>query len=592
MNTSVARSGDILPEETSFDYIIVGGGPGGLTCAKRLCEYLPNAKVALIEAGGSDEDIYPGADMPMMFTSQHFTENDWRYFTPPQAAASGRSVYLPRGKVLGGTSTGNATLLNRGSKQDWDELAKENPGWSWDEVTPFFKNVETFHPIQLEYEPTAHGTKGPLHFQHPEPVGISYKVIESFESKGLPHVTDFFSIGAIHGADHVPRSVHKGVRTHAGHYLSRGGFPDNLTIFYRCQVLRATIENKDGAKVCTGVQVNHSRTNKQFALHATKEVVISGGSYNSPVILMHSGIGPEAELNKHHIKINSKREGVGQNLVDHLMVWNFYEVSDASLTNDYGYWAENREKSAEQWHKTKDGPLANFLIGPMAYMKLTDEQLAEIPEWQATAEATGLEDPTEAPIGSPQIEFFSTEAYGGYEEQLDDPKTDEAAISMTTLLLNQRSKGTVTLSSFHPLAPPVIDHAYLSDPLDVALLAWGCKYADEIMRDGAGTKSVVPGPWPRHAAKPTTIEGWKQFVRDNATTCFHPSGTCKMGPAEDPSTVVDARLRVHGVKGLRVADLSVMPRLPLGHPQHPTYMIGEKAAHMIAEDAGVRVTIV
>lgn len=582
---------DTLPEEQCFDYIIVGAGPGGIACAKRLSEYMPEKKIALIEAGGADDEIFPATDMPMMFTSQHFTENDWRYFSSKQSAASDRNIYLPRGKVIGGTSTGNATLLNRGSKEDWDEMAKLNPGWSWDEVTPFFKNVETFHPISLDWEPEMHGKKGPLHFQHPEPVEISFKIIESYESKGLPKVRDFFSVGASHGCDHVPRSVYKGVRTHAGHYIKGENKPDNLTIFLRSQVLRAVIEERSGRKICTGVNVHQTRTNRHFTLHASEEVILSGGAYNTPVILMHSGIGPESELHKHHIPVNVNAQGVGKNLTDHLMVWSFYEVSDSALTNDPGYYPENIKNSEKQWHETRNGPLANFLIGPMAYMKLTEQQLTEIPEWHEMKAALGGKDPTGAPEGSPQIEFFSTEAYGAYEEQLDNPKTGEAAISLTTLLLNQRSKGTVTLSSFHPLAPPHIDHAYLSDPLDVALFAWGCRYADEIMREGKGTKDVIRGAWPRGQHKPTTLEGWKQFVRDNATTCYHPAGTCKMGPAEDPGAVVCTRLKVHGVEGLRIADLSVMPRLSLGHPQHPTYMIGEKAAYMIAEDAGVKVEI-
>ncbi|GAA4929240.1 choline dehydrogenase-like flavoprotein [Actinomycetospora succinea] len=588
----VSGGEETIPEERSFDYVVVGAGPAGLACARRLCDYMPSARVALVEAGGSGEDLYPALDMPMMFTSQHFTENDWRYFTTPQAGASGRSIYLPRGKVLGGTSTGNATLLNRGCAEDWDDLGEKNPGWSWSQVLPFFKNVETFHPSGLAFESAVHGQSGPLAFGHPDPAGISHKVVEGFESKGMPRVTDFFSAGAAHGCDHVPRSVHEGVRTHAGHYLSEGGWPRNLTVFYRCQVLRARIEDgPDGAKVCSGVDVHHTRTTRHFSLDATAEVVISSGAYNSPVVLMHSGIGPQGELDQHQIPVNSRVEGVGRNLIDHLMVWSFYEISDPELTNDHGFRPENHAEAEQQWHDSRSGPMASVLIGPMAYMRLDARQREEIVEWHTAGQSDGGRegDPTGAPPGAPHLEFFGTEAYGGYEEQLDTPGPGQAAISLTTLLLHQRSRGSVTLSSFHPLAPPTIDHAYLSDPLDVALLAWGCRFAHDIMTTGAGTSEVTAGPWPRDVAKPDTVDEWKQFVRDNATTCYHPSGTCKMGPADDPTAVVDARLRVYGVRGLRVADLSVLPRLPAGHPQHAVYMIGEKAAHLIAEDAGVEV---
>ncbi|KAI8711322.1 Choline dehydrogenase [Fusarium sp. LHS14.1] len=419
------------------------------------------------------------------------------------------------------------------------------------------KQVETFHQLGNEpYVPEVPGTKGPLHFQHAEPAPISHRIIKSFESKQLPRVIDMLSTGGNESVDHCLHSAHKGLRQHGGYYVQVNQKPDNLMIIFHRHCMRVLIDKVVASEwQAVGVEVNDPRTNKTRKIKASKEVIVSAGTCNTPVVLMHSGIGPKEHLSHFHIPVKQDLPGVGSNLTDHLMVWTFYEINDPTLTNDNGYYpAENFQKSVDQWLATKDGPLAKSLMGNIAFRSFAKE-LEDMPEYHAVKAARpDLCDPTETPIGGPHIEWFSTEAYGGYEEQLGFPGEGRAAISLTTLLMYQCSRGTVWLNSYHLQAPPLIDHTYLSEPLDVELFAAGCDMAEDIIRTGSGTKDCVTGAWPPTAPHPTTREGWREWVRQRATTCYHPGGTAKMGPASDPMSVVDHRLRFHGIRRLRVAD--------------------------------------
>jgi len=318
-------------------------------------------------------------------------------------------------------------------------------------------------------------------------------------------------------------------------------------------------------------------------IKAKKEVIISGGAYCSPTILMRSGIGGKAELAAHGIDCKADLPGVGKNLMDHVIAFIFYSTTKPNITIDHLLYKPNALGEAyRQWKEEKRGPLSTFPFGAFAFARL-DERLKSEPLWNSAPRQEGR-DPMGLTPSQPHIEFWNTECYGGPKQFADFPDGDKShAFSIIAELFAPRSRGSVTLKSADPKDNPVVDHNYLSDELDVLVLSEACKFGNEIIMQGKGTVDIVDGSWPVKMShhKHTTREEWVPYVKENATTCYHPAGACKMGADKDPMAVLDAELRVRGVKGLRVADTSVMPLLNQGHTQMPAYAIGEKAADLI-----------
>lgn len=315
---------------------------------------------------------------------------------------------------------------------------------------------------------------------------------------------------------------------------------------------------------------------------ATREIIVSGGAYCSPAILLRSGIGPKEELEKLGIKCLIDSPGVGKNLLDHLIVFAFYETEKEGLTNDHlVYHGDGLMNSFKQYQEKKTGVLSTFPFGAFAFARL-DDRLKDEPLWKNAQREQGR-DPMGLTPSQPNVEYFTTELYGGPKQYDQFPIDKKHAFSMITELFSPRSKGTVTLASTDPLENPVVDHNYLSDPLDMLVLSEGCRLGNEVVMQGAGTRDIVKGSWPsdltHHAY--TDRKSWEPYVRQQATTCYHAAGTCKMGKDGDETAVLDAELKVRGAKGLRVADAAVMPTLHGGHTQAPVYGIAEKAADLI-----------
>jgi choline dehydrogenase-like flavoprotein len=285
-------------------------------------------------------------------------------------------------------------------------------------------------------------------------------------------------------------------------------------------------------------------------------------------------------------------------------VFIYYETEKSGLTNDYLLYHGNAlAESYRQWKEERRGALSTFPFGAFAYARL-DERMANDPLWVNAPRSEGR-DPMGLTPSQPNIEFFSTECYGGPKQYADFPVDNKHAFSIICELFSPRSRGYVALKSKDPLDNPVVDHNYLSDELDLAVLAEACSYGNEIITKGKGTKDIVKGSWPPNLTHHTysNREEWKPFVREHATTCrfrtlapycaptnfactgYHPAGTCRMGPLDDKNAVLDENLQVRGVKGLRVADTSIMPLLNQGHTQMPAYAIGEKAADLIKKSA-------
>jgi len=299
----------------------------------------------------------------------------------------------------------------------------------------------------------------------------------------------------------------------------------------------------------------------------------------------------------------------------HKIVFIFYETDKAGLTNDHlVYHGDSMSKTYALWKDQKAGFLSTFPFGAFAYARL-DERLADSPLWTSAPRAPGR-DPMGLTQAQPNIEFFTTECYGGPKQYDQFPTDGQHAFSIIAELFAPRSRGTVTLRSAEATAVPVVDCNYLADPLDVEVLAEACRFGNEIVMQGAGTKDIIRGSWPPELAhhRFQTREEWVPFVKENATTCnpqisliilagrscvkhdanfscetgYHASGTCAMGKASDPNAVVNEVLTLRGVKGLRIADCSIMPTLHGGHTQMPAYGIGEKAADLIKEAWGLK----
>jgi len=410
---------------------------------------------------------------------------------------------------------------------------------------------------------------------------ISELMLKSMESQGLPLDHDMFTTGSkAHGCGHAPRTVHKGLRSTGADFVTDDYHRPNIDIVVDTLVDRV---NFDSNKRAVSVDVV-SKSGERSTVQAKKEIIISGGAYCSPAVLLRSGIGSKEELQKLNIECLVDSPGVGKNLLDHLIVFVFYEVSKDGLTNDHlVYHGDAAMEAYTLYKEKKTGILSTFPFGAFAFARL-DDRLADEPLWQE-AQKTAPEgrDPMGLTKSQPHIEFFTTELYGGPKQYDKYPIDKKSAFAMITELFSPRSKGSVTINSTDPFENPVVDCNYLAEELDMLVLSEGVRFGNEIVMNGAATKDVVKGSWPadltHHAF--TKREDWIPHIKKEATTCYHAAGTCKLGNDSDPMAVLDPELRVRGVTGLRVADCSIMPALHGGHTQMPAYGIGEKAADLI-----------
>ncbi|KAK4986798.1 hypothetical protein LTR50_005093 [Elasticomyces elasticus] len=566
--------------EEEYDYIVCGGGTSGCVVAARLASD-PNIRILLVEAGAHNEDL-ENVHMVGGWSKNFDGPEDWNIVTKAMDGVDGRQVKVSRGRFLGGSSGVNGTLCIRGCKQDFDDW--ELPGWSGEEVFAAMRKAETFHTKPwFKAAPNAHGTDGLLHTEPHDLAPISERMLESFQSQGMVLDPDMFTTGETsHGCGHATRTVYQGLRTTGADFVTKENQRDNLIILVDTIVDKVNFDHDDNKLRARSVNLV-SKDGQKRTVSARKEIIISGGTYCSPAILMRSGIGPKADLEKLGIQCLIDSPGVGKNLLDHLIVFVFYEVTKPGLTNDHlVYHADSLAATYAQWQKEKTGFLSTFPFGAFAFARL-DDRLKDEPLWQEAREsAKPGRDAMNLTKKQPNIEYFTTECYGG-PKQYDDFPVNSHAFSMITELFSPRSKGTVTLSSADPLDNPIVDHDYLSDPLDVLVLSEGVRFGNEIVMKGKGTADVVKGAWPAkltHNAY-TSREEWVPYVKQHATTCYHPAGTCKMGKSSDPMAVLDEKLKVRGVEGLRVADCSVMPSLHCGHTQMPAYGIGEKCVEFI-----------
>ena len=538
-----------------FDYVIVGAGTAGCLLANRLSADR-SKRVLLLEAGGKDDWIWIHVPVGYLYCIDN-PRTDWRFRTQAEAGLNGRALIYPRGRTLGGCSSINGMIYMRGQRGDfrsWVEAG--NPGWDWDDVLPYFKKHEDYQGLDEGGTDPLHGHGGEWRVERPR---VSWEILDAFrraaEEAGIPP-TDDFNRGDNNGCGYFEVNQKRGVRWNASKAFLRPVMArPNLTIWTEAHVSRLRFDGKRviGVDVVRG-PVGQGGESQFVRAHA--EVILSAGAIGSVCILEHSGIGPAAHLQSLGIPLVHDAPGVGGNLQDHLQLRLAYKVSGVVTLNRQANSLFGKAWMAVQYGLWRRGPLT-----------MSPSQLG----------AFTRSDPS---VASPDLEYhvqpLSLERFG-------EPLHSFPAFTASVCQLRPVSRGTVHVGSPDWREAPIIRPNYLSDPYDRAVAANAIRVTRRIVAQQALAKykpeEFKPG------TEYQTEEELMQAAGNIGTTIFHPVGTARMGAASDALAVLDHRLRVRGLEGLRVIDASVMPTITSGNTNSPTLMIAERGAEMVIADA-------
>ncbi|HXE50461.1 MAG TPA: GMC family oxidoreductase N-terminal domain-containing protein [Ramlibacter sp.] len=539
--------------DNTFDYIIVGAGTAGCLLANRLSAD-PAKRVLLIEAGRRDDYHWIHIPVGYLYCIGN-PRTDWLYNTEPDAGLNGRQLRYPRGKALGGCSSINGMIYMRGQARDYDGWAQltGDASWSWAQCLPAFKKHEDYY----KGADAAHGAGGEWRVERQR---LRWDILDAFgqaaQQAGIPHTEDF-NRGDNEGVGYFQVNQKNGWRWNTAKAFLRPicyGRP-NFEMWTGAHVDRLLIERlADGGKRCKGAQVWTGK--EMVAVNATAEVILSAGSIGSPQILQLSGIGPAALLRQHGIPVVQDTPGVGENLQDHLQIRAVFKVSGVATLNTMASSWLGKLKIGLEYAIKRSGPMSMAPSQLGAFTRSSPE------------------------LPYPNIEYhvqpLSLDAFG-------EPLHSFNAFTASVCNLNPTSRGSVRIRSNKFESAPAIAPNYLSTPEDRKLAAQSLRITRRIVAQPALAR-YQPQEW-KPGRQYESDEDLARLAGDIATTIFHPVGTTKMGRDDDPTAVLDSRLRVRGIAGLRVVDAGAMPTITSGNTNSPVLMMAEKAAEWILSDA-------
>ncbi len=560
----ISASGGLGLAAKAFDYIIIGGGSAGCLLANRLSRD-PEARVLLLEAGRKDDYHWIHIPVGYLYCIGN-PRTDWLYKTESEAGLNGRSLIYPRGKTLGGCSSINGMIYMRGQARDYDHWAAitGDDSWRWENVLPHFKAHEDHYRLDGGQDPATGGNSrfSDLHGHggewRVEKQRLRWDLLDAFADAavqaGVPK-TDDFNSGDNEGVGYFDVNQRNGWRWNTSKAFLRPALSrPNLTVWTEAQVERLLFEtDDDGGLRCSGARLN--RAGETVEVGAIAEVILSAGAIGSPQIMQLSGLGDPSFLKSLGIEPVADLPGVGGNLQDHLQIRTVFKVTGAKTLNALTASLFGKVAIGMEYALKRSGPMSMSPSQLGAFTRSDDSQPYANLEYH--------------------VQPLSLEAFG-------QPLHREPAFTVSVCNLNPTSRGTVRIRSVNPKDAPAIAPNYLTTPEDRRIAADSIRQARHIVSQPALSR-YAPVEW-KPGVEFQSDEELAKLAGDIASTIFHPVGTTKMGRADDPLAVVDSRLRVYGVRGLRVVDAGVMPAITSGNTNSPTLMIAEKAASLILEE--------